>query len=146
MRSAVVLVLLLCPSLVGCGNNQRNGDSSLSQRDRDIAGLLSSRTDALLRDVVTGRGDVLRGYFAPETDVDAPRQIQRYLGVSEPPFRVTHWDAQIDVRLAPDRRRAQTHVVVEVQQGGRQSETKVVVFNWISTDEKCQVFHLVPLK
>ena len=74
-------------------------------------------------------------------------QVRRYLKPPSRRFRIAGWDGeQIAVDLSADRHRARTGVLVDFQESGSQLiQTSKVVFNWVSSDETCDAYHLVPL-
>lgn len=118
----------------------------MPQVDPQVAQLLRVQTDELLFDVVTRDFTKVAKYFAPGAEVDVADQLQRYFKAPLRRLTITGWDAKaIVVEHSADKRQARTGVRVEVQEGGGQPVYRVVVFLWEAADEKCEVFHLVPL-
>ena len=142
------LPFLLAVSLCGCaaGEHASGTQATLSKVDPEIASRLRSRTDDLLRDIVTRNTEQIRSYFSPSAEVSVSQQIERHFNVAADRLRLAEWDgSSIVVEYAPDKRRMQTGVAVKLSEGGRQPGYRVVVFTWIAADEKGQNYYLVPL-
>jgi hypothetical protein len=145
-----VACMVVCLVLVsGCGPKAPVAEPQplISEQDQRIANLTRERTDQFIRDIAVGNGARLPSYFLPGVSLDLKEQLQKLLEV--PPrtrFRVTLWDANSAVKIAPDRRRAQTFPMVHVKVGDSQPILRIVVLNWVASDETWQTFHLDPAK
>jgi len=143
-----MLVVLSCAALCGCNRRtDGNGPAMSLATDPRIAHVLRSQTDALMRVVAIGDLERVRQFFGPGVNVDVRDQVRRYLNAPPGGFHVAAWDGeQIVVELSADRRRARTGVLVDFQASGSQlMRTAKVVFNWVSSDETCDVYYLAPL-
>jgi len=143
-----MVVLLSASAVCGCNRHSVGSHPGIAQVDPRLAQLLRSRTDALLRHMVVGDLENLRQFFPPDAEVNVRDQLRRYLGASRRRSRVAGWDGeQIVVELSTDHRRARTGVLVDFQEsGGQVIQTSKIVFNWVSADETCETYHLVPLE
>lgn len=142
--------MVVCLVLVsGCGPQDPVAEPQppISEQDQKIANQTRERTDQFIRDIAIGNGAKLPSYFLPGASFDLKEQLQKLLDV--PPrarFRVTRWDANSAVKIAPDRRRAQTFPMVQVKVGDSQPILRIVVLNWVASDETWQTFYLNPAK
>jgi hypothetical protein len=145
---AFVLVSLAI-SVAGCNgaSNQTSTALQPSPEATRIAELVRTRTDEFLLKLASGDLRQVRQYYPPNVDVDLKYQMTVLLQV--PPkesFRVTQWNANVDVALAPNHLKAQIRPVVQVRVGTTQPVYQKVGLNWVPSDKTWQTFYLEPLK
>jgi len=130
-------------SAAGCNGASSSPSAVLqpSSEDTRIAELIRARTDDFLLKLASGDLRQVRQYYPPNVDLDLKYQITTLLQVPpKEPFRLTQWNANVDVAIAPNRLKGQIRPLVQVRVGTTQPVYQKIGLNWIPSDKTWQTF------